>query len=121
MKAVFIETTNFTQWLGEFMSDDAYAAFQWLLMENPTCGDVMPGCGGLRKVRTVDARRGQGKRGGARVIYLHVPEVQKFFMLDIYGKDEKDDLTAPEKAALSSLALHLKQQVQRAIPKRRKQ
>ena len=120
MKAVFIETTNFTQWLGEFMSDDAYAALQLLLMENPTCGDVMPGCGGLRKVRTADAKRGKGKRGGARVVYLHVPENRWFFMLDIYGKDEKDDLTSPEKATLSDLAHHLKQQAQRAVTKRRK-
>jgi len=119
MKAVFIETTNFTEWFGEYLSDDEYAALQQILMENPTRGDVMPGCGGLRKVRTASAKRGKGKRSGARVIYLYVPENRWFFMLDIYGKDEKDDLAAAEKTALSALAGHLKQQAQLAVPKRR--
>ena len=120
MKAVFIETTGFTEWLGEYMRDDAYAALQQLLMENPTLGDVMPGCGGLRKLRTPDARRGKGKRGGARVIYLYLPDARWFFMLDIYSKDEKDDLTPAEKATLARLSEGLKRQAQPAIPKRRK-
>jgi hypothetical protein len=64
----------------------------------------MPGCGGLRKARIRDARRKKGKRGGARVIYLHVPEVDWIFLLDVYGKDEKEDLTADEKEVLKRLA-----------------
>ena len=84
MKAVFIETNGFTEWVGEYLRDDAYAALQQMLMENPSLGDVMPGCGGLRKVRTSDTRRGKGKRGGARVIYLYLPDARWFFMLDIY-------------------------------------
>ena len=71
-------------------------------MENPNAGAVMPGCGGLRKIRTVDARRGKGKRGGARVIYPHVPAAERFYMLDIYSKDEKDDLSAGEKKAIAA-------------------
>ena len=41
----------------------------------------MPGCGGLRKVRIADPRRGKGKRGGIRVIYLHVPEASVVYLM----------------------------------------
>ena len=88
----------------------ALAVLQQLLMENPEAGAVMPGCGGLRKLRSSDASRGKGKRGGARVIYLHVPLARRFYMLDIYGKDEKDDPSADEKKQLRQLAEQLKRE-----------
>ena len=110
MKAVFIESSEFTEWVAEFLPDDAYAALQQELMAQPDKGDVMPGCGGLRKVRTTDPKRGKGKRSGARVIYLYVPEARWFFMLDIYGKDEKDDLSSLQKRSLSQLVDELQRQ-----------
>lgn len=108
MQAVFVEITGFTEWVSEYLPDDLYANVQQELMDNPDRGDVMPGCGGLRKLRTPDPKRGKGKRGGARLIYLYVPEVRRFYLLDIYGKDEKDDLSANEKKALAKLADELK-------------
>ncbi len=110
MKATFIETTGFTRAISDFLPDNAYAKFQQRLMMNPDDGDVMPGCGGLRKARTADPKRGKGKRGGARVIYLHVPTAKRFYLLDIYGKDEKDDLSAGEKKQLRQLAEQLKKE-----------
>jgi hypothetical protein len=119
MKKLFIESSGFTDRVGDFMDDATYAAFQQLLLANPEAGDVMRGCGGLRKVRTVHPRRGKGKRGGARVIYLHVPEVNWVFLVDIYGKDEKDDLSAAEKKVLRRLAEQFKAEaVQAARPNR---
>src|SRR5688500_8309477 len=97
MKATFVETTGFTESAANLLPDDAYARLQQQLMENPNAGDAMPGCGSLRKVRTADPKRRKGKRGGARVIYLHIPAARRFYLLDLYGKDEKDDLTAKEK------------------------
>ena len=79
-------------------------------MENPNAGDVMPGCGGLRKIRTADPKRAKGKRGGARVIYLHVPLAKRFSLRDVYGKDEKDDLSAAEKKQLWLLSEKLKEE-----------
>lgn len=114
MKAVFVESTEFTNWVAEFLPDDAYAVLQRELMDRPEKGDVMPGCGGLRKVRTANPKRGQGKRGGARVIYLYVPESKWFFMLDIYGKDEKDDLSPAQKKSLARLVDELKRQASAA-------
>ena len=111
MKAVFVETTEFTQELPQYLTDAAYAAIQHVLMNNPHAGAVIRGCGGLRKVRVPDRRRGKGKRGGARIIYLYVPEASRFLMLDIYGKDEQDDLTAVERRILASLAAEYRQSV----------
>ncbi len=110
MKKTFIESSGFTQRLHEFLDEDAYFAFQNQLMEQPEMGKVIPGCGGLRKVRIADPRRRKGKRGGARVIYLHVPEVDRILLLDIYGKDEKDDLSAAEKKVLRRLAEDFRRQ-----------
>ena len=110
MKATFVETTEFTRSISGSLPDEAYAALQQVLMANPDAGAVMAGCGGLRKIRAADARRGKGKRGGARVIYLYVPIAKRFYMLDIYGKDEKDDLSADEKKLLRRLADQLKRE-----------
>lgn len=100
MKKLFLETSGFTGAIGEFLDDSSYAAFQQLLLKNPDAGDVIKGCGGLRKIRLADPRRKKGKRSGARVIYLHVPEADWILLLDVYGKDEKDDLSAAEKKLL---------------------
>jgi hypothetical protein len=74
----------------------------------------MPGCGGLRKMRFADPRRRKGERGGVRVIYLHVPQADWIFLLDLYGKDEKDDLSAAEKKVLRQLAAEFKEAALRA-------
>ena len=79
-------------------------------MQNPDVGTVMPGCGGIRKVRVRDPSRGKGKRSGARIIYLYVPTTKKFYLLDIYGKDEQEDLSPEQRSALAGLATELKKQ-----------
>lgn len=113
MKAVFVETTGFTRWVAAFLTEEAYAELQLELMDDPQQGAVMPGCGGLRKLRVADVRRGKGKRSGARIIYLHVPEVNQILLLDIYGKGEQENLSAAEKRALSQLANEFRLQLQR--------
>lgn len=64
----------------------------------------MRGCGGLRKLRWPDVRRGKGKRGGLRVIYLLVPELEMAVLIDVYNKDEADDLTTEEREIFTNLA-----------------
>lgn len=110
MKAIFVETSGFSEVVSDYLRDRDYARLQRQLMAQPDAGDVMPGCGGLRKVRFADPDRGKGKRGGIRVIYLHVPVANWFYMLDLYGKDEKDDLAPEEKKQLRLLAEFLKKQ-----------
>jgi hypothetical protein len=100
----FVESVDFSIHRQRFMDDAALRAFQNELLVQPNRGDVMPGCGGLRKVRTADPSRGKGKRGGARVIYLLIPEADRIDLLLIYGKDEQDDLTPAQRKTLSRLA-----------------
>jgi hypothetical protein len=73
----------------------------------------MPGCGGLRKMRVVDPKRGKGKRGGARVIYLHIHDVNQIHLVTVYGKDQKDDLSADEKKLYRQFVQILKDQSKR--------
>ena len=114
MRKRFIESCAFTDAVQQFVDEDTYAAFQRQLLAQPDRGKVIPGCGGLRKIRVGDPMRRKGKRGGARVIYLHVPEADWIYLLDIYGKDEKDDLSATEKKVLKSLAEEFKKEAIRA-------
>lgn len=104
MRLTFVEMPWFTQRVKSRLDDESYRAFQNSLLANPEKGDVMPGCGGLRKVRFSDPSRGKGKRSGVRIIYLYVPEAFRIDLIDVYGKDEKDDLTAQEKKVLAKLA-----------------
>lgn len=120
MKKTFIETSGFTKRVTEILDDQTYAEFQQHLMTDPESGDVMPGCGGLRKVRLRDPRRQKGKRGGSRVIYLHVPEANWILLLDIYDKNEQEDLTAAEKKVLKGLAQRFKEQVIQAVSQRKR-
>ena len=52
---------------------------------------------------------GEREQGGLRVIYLYLPEQGWVFLLDIYGKDEKDDLSREEKKVLASLASRIRE------------
>ena len=113
MQKTFIETAEFTEWVAEYLPDELYAFVQRELMNDPERGSVMPGCGGLRKLRIADPRRGKGKRGGARIVYLHIAEADQIHLITVYGKDQKDDLSAEEKKLYRQLARFLKEQAAR--------
>jgi hypothetical protein len=72
MRAVFVELPAFERHRADYLDDDAFRKLESLLMKNPEAGDLIPDTGGLRKLRFADARRGKGKRGGLRVIYILV-------------------------------------------------
>ncbi len=63
----FIETRLFSRLVSEFLSDEEYQRLQHRLVEDPAAGDLIPGSGGIRKLRWKVS--GRGKRGGVRVIY----------------------------------------------------
>lgn len=71
------------------------------LAANPTAGDVIPGAGGLRKVRW--RATGRGKRGGVRVIYYFHDESIPLFLLNVFAKNEKSDLTKAEQNEMKAL------------------
>lgn len=110
MELTFVETPWFTQRLKARMDDESYQALQNELAAQPGKGKVMPGCGGLRKLRFADPSRGKGKRGGLRIIYMHVPEAFRIDFFDVYGKEQKEDLTSREKALLTELGKRVRQE-----------
>ncbi len=95
---VFFETSVFTRRLAALLSDEEYAELQRALAADPRSGDLIPGSGGLRKLRW--AARGRGKRGGVRVIYYWISARHQIYMLLIYGKNEQDDLSPEQLRAL---------------------
>jgi len=102
---LFIEALEFTSVVKDYFgSDETYAEFQSDLVGRPEAGKVIAGASPLRKIRWGDRRRGTGKRGGLRVVYIHIPDVRILFLIDVYGKDETDDLTRAEKKTLQDLA-----------------
>lgn len=116
---LFIESSAFTKALPDYIADEDYRELQTRLVLNPSAGQVMPGCGGLRKVRHGDPRRGKGRRGGLRIIYLYLAELNWILLLDIYGKGEKDDLTVEEKKVLARLASRIKEEARTRFRKGR--
>ena len=112
MKAVFVELPPFEHYRAEYL-DDAFLRLQQLLMLNPEAGALIPGTGGLRKLRFADERRGKGKRGGLRVIYYWWDAGLQFWLFTIYDKDEKPDLTKAQRETL-------KQMIKRELEARRK-
>jgi hypothetical protein len=88
----FIETSLFTRLLPQYLSDDEYVDLQQALLTTPDAGDVIPGSGGVRKLRwRVGAR---GKRGGIRVIYYLRSRQGQIWMLTLYAKSVTDNIPA---------------------------
>ena len=97
----FIETPTFTRLIGKLMDDDEYAKMQLALARRPDWGKVIPGGGGLRKLRW--AGSGRGKRGGLRVIYYCQAADDQIWLLFAYAKNEREDLSHDEVKQLKQL------------------
>ncbi len=91
---VFEELAPFTRRVMQLLEDDELARVQALLLARPDAGKTIPQSCGLRKLRV--AAKGHGKRGGARIIYYWVIARDRILLLDIYAKNEKDDLAPAE-------------------------
>jgi mRNA-degrading endonuclease RelE of RelBE toxin-antitoxin system len=96
----FIETPIFTREIGAFFSDEEYRSLQLALLFRPEQGAVIPGSGGLRKLRW--GFRGKGKRGGCRIIY-YWDKQETIYMLFVYPKSKQEDLTPAQVKLLAKL------------------
>lgn len=98
---LFVETPVFTRELQDLMSDDDYRALQSALLLRPEAGDLIPGGGGLRKVRW--GLPGTGKRGGLRLIYYWQKAEDRIYLLLVYRKTRQEDLTPQQLRLLRKL------------------
>ena len=97
----FVETPIFTKEVRELLEDEEYRALQLALIFRPEQGAVIPGSGGLRKLRW--GVKGRGKRGGLRIIYFYETAKETFFMLFLYSKNVQEDLTPSQLRILGRL------------------
>jgi mRNA-degrading endonuclease RelE of RelBE toxin-antitoxin system len=88
----FVETALFTRLVEQYLSDDEYLKLQLALAENPERGPLIPGSGGVRKLRW--AASGRGKRGGFRIIYYLRLRSGVIWMLTMYPKNVSDSIPA---------------------------
>jgi mRNA-degrading endonuclease RelE of RelBE toxin-antitoxin system len=89
---VFIETAVFTKTIYKYLSEDEYLGLQSFLLQYPESGKVVPGSGGIRKIRWAIA--GKGKSGGVRVIYYFKRQDDEIWLLTIYSKSEVENIPA---------------------------
>jgi hypothetical protein len=87
-----VETKLFTRLVQEYLSDDEYSELQQALIANPEVGAIIPGSGGVRKLRCGLA--GRGKRGGIRVIYFLRTRQGQIWMLTLYPKNVAENIPA---------------------------
>jgi len=88
----FIEATAFTRNVYDYLSEDEYQGLQSYLLQYPEAGKIVPGSGGVRKLRWKMA--GKGKRGGVRVIYYLKRREDEIWLLTIYSKSEVENISA---------------------------
>lgn len=96
-----IETPYFRKKSPKVLSENEVEELKFFLATNPEKGDVVPGLGGIRKVRWQAQQK--GKLGGARVIYFFHNMTLPLFLLDVYAKSEKGDLSSEDKKMLKAM------------------
>lgn len=99
---VVVEMPEFIKQSGSCMDEESKKSFIDYIAEHPLQGDLIVGTGGVRKIRWTGDRN-QGKRGGVRVIYYYYDQSIPIFLLTVYGKNQKDNLSQEEKNLVKSI------------------
>ncbi|MFN8441366.1 MAG: hypothetical protein U0175_11375 [Caldilineaceae bacterium] len=86
----FVESSIFARYLADYLTDDEYTALQGYLIVYPEAGDLVPGSGGVRKLRWRIA--GKGKSGGIRVVYYLQLRRGEIWLLTLYGKNVTENI-----------------------------
>jgi hypothetical protein len=96
-----VETPEFIRRIEKLMDDDERAALILYLAENPTAGVLIPGTGGVRKLRW--GLEGRGKRGGARIIHFFHSSSLPLFLLTAFAKNERTDISGADRNSFREL------------------
>ena len=102
-----VELRTFDTAARRLWGEEERQAFVDFVAHHPSAGDVIPGTGGLRKVRW--SVPGRGKRGGARVIYLYHDLGMPVFLLTVYAKSDRSDLTPDERRRFAEVVGRIKE------------
>lgn len=90
-------------WKSMGLNDEDQRALEVAIMAHPQGPPVVPGTGGLRKLRFASPRSDRGKSGSVRVCYVYFEQHAVALLVTAYPKNTKDNLTATEKAAINKL------------------
>lgn len=90
-------------------TEDDLLDLQLMLLDNPKKGSVMQGTGGLRKMRY--AFEGRGKSGSVRVLYVDFEIHERILFLNVFAKDEKENLTKEERNQIKNVMKALEQEL----------
>jgi len=96
-----VETPEFVSRVDKLMTKEDAGELIAYLARNPTAGDLVPGAGGIRKLRW--RLQGRGKRGGARVIYFFYSSDLPLFALTLFAKNERVDLSQEDRNSFRRL------------------
>lgn len=99
------ETHEYHKRATKLLSDNEQKNIIDYLSDHPKSGDLMQGTGGIRKLRW--SRDGKGKRGGVRIIYYYHSEKMPLYLLTIFGKGEKANISKSERNLLAKLVAYL--------------
>ena len=94
-----VETPGYLKAAEAIFTAQEREAIVAMVADDPECGEVMQGTGGVRKVRV--GRGGRGKSGGGRVIYIHHDADHPIFLLAAFAKNEKANLSKAERNELA--------------------
>ena len=110
---LFVESSRFSRDFAKQGSEEDLRHIQIALLADPERGKLVPGTGGLRKLRWASAHQQRGKRGGLRLLYLHLPNADCVHLLHCFAKNEKEDLSPDERRAVRRLIEQLKHEAKR--------
>ena len=115
MKRKFVESIGFSEDRRRLERARELSLLDLVAMEqgilgDPQSGDLVPGTGGLRKIRLGQRQVRRGKSGGVRVYYLDLPHRAVTHLVAIFGKREKSDLSPAERRAVAGLVKQLKEE-----------
>jgi hypothetical protein len=111
-----LEFAEFQEMASKLLTQEEILEVVTEIAKDPQAGDVVPGCGGIRKLRFKAS--GHGKRGGGRVIYVYYCEELPVFILTCYPKNVKDNLTAADKKALKRIVPTLRREYEAGLAAR---
>ena len=92
-----------SEWQRLGLDDDDLRELELLIMTNPDAGDVMAGTGGLRKLRFAPSRWRRGKSGSLRIGYSQDSDLEKVFVIAVYAKNDKANLTRAERGEIKRI------------------
>lgn len=113
MLITVVELPEFIRKSEKFLSENERDQLIFYLSTHPEAGDLIQGTGGIRKIRW--ARKGSGKSGGFRVIYFYYDENIPLFLLTLFGKNNKVNLSKAERNELAKLVKQLFNNYKREI------